>query len=147
MSNVTIDTMTKQECPMVYQIACDVFSDPWSLQTYERLLTQQECECICAYVEGVLVGYSCIQMLYETAELLQIAVSDSYRRRGIGKLLLMEALELAKRAGAREMLLEVREGNNQARALYDVMGFEILTIRKQYYTSPTENAVIMRKEL
>ena len=52
-----------------------------------------------------------------------------------------------KEKGAERMLLEVREKNSAARALYESFGFEQISVRKNYYSHPTEDAIIYRREL
>jgi ribosomal protein S18 acetylase RimI-like enzyme len=56
------------------------------------------------------------------------------------------ALRRAARAGARVALLEVRAGNVAARALYESLGFRACGVRREYYTAPVEDAVLMRRE-
>ena len=47
------------------------------------------------------------------------------------------------RAGAVRVLLEVRESNVEARALYAEMGFARLGLRRAYYNEPVESAVVL----
>jgi ribosomal-protein-alanine N-acetyltransferase len=75
--------------------------------------------------------------------ILNVAVAPGWRRRGIARWLLGFALAQAARAGAGRALLEVRESNAPARALYANMGFVHLGLRRDYYTEPLENAVVL----
>lgn len=82
-----------------------------------------------------------------TREIDSIAVLPEYRRRGIGRLLLEEAEQEAKSDGAESVFLEVRAGNTPALSLYSSMGYRSEYVRKNYYSSPAEDAVVMMKKL
>lgn len=73
-------------------------------------------------------------------EILNVAVEPRRRRLNIARELISRAL--ANRSGS--WFLEVRESNYPARSLYHKLGFEEIGIRKSYYTSPGESAVVMR---
>ena len=72
-------------------------------------------------------------------ELLNIAVLPAFRRRGVASELLMELLQL--QAGS--VFLEVRESNQGARAFYALHGFHQVGLRRNYYSSPIENAIVL----
>ena len=76
-----------------------------------------------------------------------VAVRESYRRSGIGKLLLAQAIEEGKRLGATTAFLEVRSGNLAAQALYEKCGFKAIARRPRYYSEPLEDAVVMSRPL
>ena len=73
-------------------------------------------------------------------ELLNMAVVPSFRRHGVGSLLLCQLLQLQPRT----VFLEVRESNHGARAFYALHGFQPVGLRRNYYSSPTENAIVLR---
>ena len=77
-------------------------------------------------------------------EIENIAVAGEARRRGLGARLLGELLDRARRAGAREVLLEVRASNRAARALYEKWAFVESGRRKSYYRDPVEDAALYR---
>ena len=72
-----------------------------------------------------------------------VAVREDYRRRGIGRRLLDRILEEGKRSGATAAFLELRAGNKAALALYEECGFRVTSQRKQYYSDPVEDALVM----
>ena len=72
-----------------------------------------------------------------------VAVRDQYRRRGIGSALLSRIMETAKRLKVQVAFLEVRSGNHAAQALYEKTGFKAIAQRKDYYSDPREDAVVM----
>jgi ribosomal-protein-alanine N-acetyltransferase len=75
-----------------------------------------------------------------------VAVRESYRRRGIGQTLLDRILDEGKLAGVDCAFLELRAGNGAARALYEKCGFRVTARRQKYYSEPVEDALVMIKQ-
>lgn len=94
-----------------------------------------------------IVGFAGIMLIADEAELLNIAVTPSFQGCGIGQALLKKMIVLAKEKGCKRMLLEVRESNTLAMNLYDKNGFVRLGERKDYYSHPRENAIIMERKM
>lgn len=94
--------------------------------------------------DGDLLGYGGISLVADEAEIITVAVASRYRRRGIARCLMEYMLRLAEDARA-SVYLEVRESNIPARKLYAALGFAETGVRKNYYTSPRENAVLMMR--
>ncbi len=98
---------------------------------------------------GELAAYICLGV-YQTigeAEIYNIAVLPSFRRRGLGKWLLVHALQALRQSGIERVLLEVRPSNAAALALYASTGFAICGNRKNYYKDSGEDALILACEL
>jgi ribosomal-protein-alanine N-acetyltransferase len=83
----------------------------------------------------------------DEGELANLAVAASDRGQGVGAALLDAMLDDASARGTLQVYLEVRESNAAARRLYASKGFEEIGRRKQYYRSPTEDALILRRTL
>ena len=90
-----------------------------------------------------VVAYGGIWLMVGEAHVTTFAVSPSWRRRGIGSLLLLALADVALEMGARELTLEVRLGNLAARELYGRFGFRPVGIRPRYYSDNGEDALIM----
>jgi ribosomal-protein-alanine N-acetyltransferase len=75
-------------------------------------------------------------------ELENMAVAVSVRGRGIGTLLLRELIGQARVQGGSKIFLEVRASNQNARGLYEKVGFEEAGLRKSYYSDPREDAIL-----
>lgn len=90
-----------------------------------------------------LAGYIVARMGADELHINNVAVREDYRRRGIGRRLLDSIIEEAKRAGAKAAYLELRAGNKAALALYEECGFRVTARRKQYYSDPVEDALVM----
>lgn len=95
--------------------------------------------------KACIVGYCNLRILAGEGEIMRIAVSPERRRQGLGRKLMEEMLNCARKNGCEAVLLEVRESNQSARNLYESYGFLVEGIRKNYYQSPRENAVLMGK--
>ena len=93
------------------------------------------------------MGYATYSILYETAELYNIAVSPQCRRFGIGRALLENVIDHCRAVQADNLFLEVRRSNESARAMYERFGFVYDSVRKNYYKNPTEDALLMHLSL
>ena len=120
--------------------------DAWSEGMLSEVLKAPYQWSVLAEEDGEIYGYACLFSLFETAELLNIAVDIPYRGRGIGEKLLAAIHNQAKEMGAERILLEVRTSNTPAIALYRKYGYEKIAVRKHYYANG-EDADIMEKKL
>ena len=91
-----------------------------------------------------VVGYIAARAAAGELHINNVAVRESFRRNGIGGLLLSRAVEEGKRLGASSAFLEVRSGNLAAQSLYQKCGFLPIARRPRYYSEPLEDAVVMR---
>jgi ribosomal-protein-alanine N-acetyltransferase len=98
-------------------------------------------------VASRLAGYIVGRMGADELHINNVAVRDSYRRRGIGRALLNRILEAGKRSGVPYAFLELRAGNSPALALYEECGFRVTARRSKYYSEPVEDALVMTIEL
>ena len=88
------------------------------------------------------VGFLIYQLLYESAEIIDIFVLDEYRKRGIGKALINKMLENKQ---IEKVTLEVKKDNKNAIMLYNSLGFKEVAVRKGYYNGV--DALLMLKEV
>ena len=93
-------------------------------------------------VIALLSGYSAVG----EGDITSVAVSPEYRRRGLA-LRLIKEFERLLPEDTESIFLEVRESNSGAIALYGKCGFERISLRKNFYSQPRENAVVMAKNL
>lgn len=118
------------------------FSDPWPIEAFQSEMSDPYFYLL-AFEGEQIVGYAGGMSLYETCDLNNIAVLPRCRRRGIAAALLRAFLDEARRRGAEQTLLEVRESNLPAIRLYESHGFTAYGKRKNYYRNPAEDAVLM----
>lgn len=136
----------REDIPQIAEIERECFSDPWSEQAFESGMNSPFFYGILFEEAGQVCAYACEMVIFEDAEILNVAVAPLFRRRGVGKKLLLALEEFAKNKGAERMLLEVREGNLSARGLYEKQGFSAFGVRKNYYEDG-ENAIVMQKTI
>lgn len=92
---------------------------------------------------GLIVGYLCYWIVFEEVRLMNLAVIESMRHRGIARSLVMAALQTGLSQSAHRAVLEVRASNEAAKALYHALGFHDLAVRSKYYSNPVEDALLM----
>ena len=101
--------------------------------------------CFSAVDGDRLIAYVTGRIIAPEGEIYRVAVDPEYRQRGIGYRLLDYAMRTSRGDGLETTFLEVRVSNIAARNLYTAYGFREVSIRKNYYKNPTEDAVIMLK--
>jgi ribosomal-protein-alanine N-acetyltransferase len=117
----------------VMQTAFDpTFGEAWNRRQVEDALLIGNCYYRVAEVLGEPAGFTLTRHGFEEEELLLIAVSPGFRRRGIGERLLNDCKQDARARGARQLFLEMRS-NNPAEQLYRQNGFVQIGSRKNYY--------------
>jgi [ribosomal protein S18]-alanine N-acetyltransferase len=92
-------------------------------------------------------GFLGLWVMVDEAHIINIAVRESWRGKGLGELLLISGIETAIKNKARVATLEVRNSNTLAQALYTKYGFEKVGMRKAYYTDNKEDALIMTTDI
>lgn len=142
-----IKTMEPAQVDEVCRIGRQNFTHPWSRQDYLEHLEDEDKIYLVAESEGNIAGSCVFWCSFETADLCNVAVDLKYRRQGIAEALLQEAFEQCRGKGAEQVLLEVRESNAAAIALYEKLGFAVISQRRNYYRDPQEDALIMQKYL
>lgn len=94
---------------------------------------------------GGIVAYCAFRVVVDELHVHNLAVHPGHRGRGLGRRLLVLAMDFAARRGARAALLEVRQSNWPALQLYRSLGFQVSSIRRNYYERPREDALLLRK--
>lgn len=102
----------------------------------QNLIPASTCDKVCGYVIALATG--------PEWELENIIVDPAMRRSGLGSQLLSALLSEARAQGCQRMLLEVRQSNLAALALYRKHGFQRAGTRPSYYGNPTEDAILMQ---
>ena len=123
------------------------FSDPWSEGSITAELRNPLSTWLVSEEDGTVTGYIGAQSVPPEADVMNLAVSPDCRRQGFGAQLLCTMIELLHRQGIEALFLEVRPSNTAAIALYERHGFVQVGRRPKYYVNPTEDALILRKEL
>ena len=90
-----------------------------------------------------ILGYLCYWIVFEEVRLMNLAVIESMRHRGIARSLVSTALQTGVSQSAHRAVLEVRASNRAAQTLYQRFGFSQTAVRPKYYINPVEDAVLM----
>jgi len=97
----------------------------------------------CAVKDGVVVGCAGYCAAADQADIIEVAVLPAFRRQGIARLLMEAVLSDARQRNVQSVFLEARASNVPAIALYESLSFQRCGVRKNYYSSPREDAVLM----
>lgn len=125
------------------EIEKECIADPWSLAAFESSFAAEGAVFLAAEAEnGEICGFITANAVLDEINIYNVAVREGVRRLGIASALLSELEKLKPYS----INLEVRESNASAIALYEKCGFEQVGKRKNFYSKPTENAVLMTKK-
>ena len=123
------------------------FSMPWSLAQIEAELGHDYSHYWVAELDGDLAGYAGMNVVLDEGYVTNVAVHPGHRRRGIAQKLVERLIGQAEEMSLAFLTLEVRKGNEAARALYAKLGFKVWGTRPGYYQKPVEDALLMTKEI
>ncbi len=139
--------MVEADLDLVTLLEQEIFSDAWPREAFEQDVDSVNSGFLLAESNGALCGYAGYLIGGGEAQLINIAVAPEYRGKSIAKTLLNHILEIAQKADCDHIFLEVRPSNQAAISLYRKFGFLDLYCRANYYHSPTEDALVMVKNL
>lgn len=126
------------------------FKDPWTKEMFLFELEEEKFTKVWGAktltTPPILVGYICILVVADEVNINNIAVHPQYRRQGVAKKLMQWALNWAKGREAKKAFLEVRPSNQEALKFYEGLNFNVLGVRKRYY-SDGEDALVLAKDL
>lgn len=140
-----IEKMTKEHLEAVYIIETECFSHPWSKQSIENELNNDTSLFWVATENNDVIGYIGMSIVIDEGYIFNVAVSKNSRKKGVATALINELVTYGKKNNFSFITLEVRESNEPARSLYSKFGFIKVGERKDYYSDPKENAVLMTK--
>lgn len=140
-----IRPMTERDLDAVTRVEKVCFSDAWNRKNFEDSLKESTAHLLVAVadVSYEVIGYCCLYQALDEGEIVNVAIAPEYRQRGYGAAMVRALIELGKSLGAENFFLEVRAGNTAGKRLYESLGFKTCGIRKDFYSSPREDAVLM----
>lgn len=146
-AEIIVRELKVEDSAAVAEMEQQIFSDPWSEKSVLETVQQKQSVCFAAEKAGHLLGYLLAYHAADEAEIARIAVQKEARRQGAaGKL--MQALEhYCEEHKMEKLLLDVRESNEAARSFYTKNGFVEDGIRQGFYVNPSEDAVLMSRQL
>ena len=145
--NFRIVPMTAAHLPQVAALEQVCFpADPWSEELFRAALENPRvCILLAQEEDGAILGYAVLSVILDEGSLDNIAVAPHCRRQGVADALL-SALTGFGRDHLAVLMLEVRASNAPAIALYEKHGFAAVGRRKNYYSAPKEDAILMTLE-
>ena len=124
-----------------------LFSDPWSIDSFRGALRSQNQVFLVCDDDGTIAGYCGMLMVPGEGQILNVAVDENYRRRGLATEMMNSMVDIGTTNEVFLYTLEVRESNAPALALYKSLGFVPTGRRKGYYKNPEEDAILMDLDL
>ena len=140
-----ITPMTAETVPAVSKLENACFSTPWSEKSIREELSNEWAFWLTAIEGDTLLGYIGIQFGLDGGDIMTVATEPELRGKGIGKKLVLAAVERLQEKHLGYLTLEVRPSNLPAIALYESLGFREVGRRKKYYRDPVEDALLMTK--
>jgi len=125
------------------------FTNPWTREMLDRELRQSDVARVYVLrLPGCRVAAFCAcWLVYDELHINTIAVDANLRRQGLATALMRHLLADAAAHGARRTFLEVRRSNAPAQRLYESLGFAIADVRRNYYTQPDEDALVLSRAM
>ena len=139
---IQIKDFSKGYTNQVYEILKENFETPWN-----KKLINASCKISkIAIVNNQVVGYICVDFVFDEAEIHMIAVKKDFQNKKVGSSLLKEVIGTLKEKNIKKLFLEVNESNKIAIYFYKKFGFKEIFRRKKYYKNK-EDAIIMELKL
>ncbi len=141
---VRIEEMRLPDVDQVLQTERKSYATPWSRRAFVSELTENAyAHYLVAKTGQRVVGYIGMWFIIDEGHITNVAVHPDFRGRGVGRMLMQAAMDLAKLSGGLRVTLEVRVSNGVAQHLYETLSFRRVGVRRGYYTDNGEDAYIM----
>ncbi|NJD55763.1 MAG: ribosomal-protein-alanine N-acetyltransferase [Nitrospirae bacterium] len=147
LREVVIDEMLPEDVPEVLAIEQVAFTTPWSGTLFMNEIYKPLSLPKVARAGGRIVGYICANQVLDEGHILNVTVHPEHRGQGMAREMVRHIVGLLEERSCSVIYLEVRVSNEAALRMYERAGFRMITVRKRYYTSPEEDAVIMALDL
>lgn len=143
LKTLRFERLTEAHIPSILKIENQANGAPWSERSFRNELSHAHGVFLVAILSAEVVGYGGTWLMIDEAHITTVAVAEEHRRKGIGRRLMLEILQIAKERGMLTSSLEVRAGNTPAITMYENLGYEPVTRRKGYYPDNREDAIVM----
>lgn len=135
--------MLVDDLDAVMEIEKAVSLVPWTKEGFFAFLTRDDVMFLVVEEKEKILGYCGMMMVLDEGDVLNVVVRKERQHEGIGNFLMQSLMRLASDHGMKMIHLEVRKGNETAIRLYERLGFKRDGMRKNYYTDPVEDAILM----
>ncbi len=137
------ERLTAETIPGAAELEKLCFHEPWSAKSLELLTNEGIGVGMICRKDGVICAYGGMLVAVDEGQITNIATHPDFRRMGYGRAVVEALIKYAKNNRLESVSLEVRESNKAAIALYTDLGFKVEGKRKDFYTKPTEAALVM----
>jgi [ribosomal protein S18]-alanine N-acetyltransferase len=138
---------SSEDLDAVAALEAATFTNPWTREMLERELVQSDVARV--YVVRLpgrrVAAFCACWLVYDELHINTIAVDANLRRQGLARALMTHILDEAAAQGAARTFLEVRRSNLPAQRLYENLGFAVAGVRRNYYTNPEEDALVLTR--
>ena len=144
-----LKTEDSQFAQKVWTVAESAYKEgsPWTVDQLQQSIAAPNSTIIVASLgDGEMVGLLIASQTMIETDVYLVAVSQAHQQKGIGSLLFDRLIEESEKNNIEMIFLEVRESNQTAYQLYLKKGFKEIGRRKNYYSNPTEDALMMKRE-
>ena len=141
---VHIRWMIRRDMQEVLDIERGSFEFPWFEEDFIRCLRQRNCIGMVAEHGERVVGFMIYELHKTRLHILNFAVSDEFRRRGVGRQMIEKLVSKLSSQRRTRITLEVRETNLSAQLFFKQAGFRAVTVLRAYYEDSPEDAYLMQ---
>lgn len=138
-----IRSYIESDLEQIAAIEKECFSQPWSTKALKEFTDSAFSKILVFEYNGKVAGYITYTHIFEEIQIANVAVSPQFRRKGVATSLIGKLIEDGAESNSEIITLEVRQSNFSAINLYSNNGFEKVGVRKNYYSYPTEDAILM----
>ncbi len=126
----------------------ELFSPAYKAEDLVYFIENKDLAQVAVLVENrEIIGFYIIVLLFEEAQIVQLAIKKAYQGLAYAKVLLQDIMGFTKEQGCEKLTLEVRVSNCKAQRLYQQFGFKQWAVRKDYYVAPQEDALLLGRNL
>lgn len=142
-ADVIIRFAENDDLDRISTIEKDSIKMPWSKKAIEDFYANPISKILVAIIDNSVCGYITLSCVLDEIQIANVAVSKEHRRKKVASAMISFLLSYARDNSFTNITLEVRESNESAISLYKKFDFENVGIRKNYYRTPCENAILM----
>jgi len=151
--SLVLEAAEEEDVPALVDLEARCHTHPWNARSFReevedlsrgQVLVVRSPARRAEPARGI-VAYCVYRVVAGEMHLVNLAVAPEERRQGLASFLLARALRQGRRRGAERVFLEVRRGNRAAQALYERFGFRSVSVRRDYYSDPREDALVLTR--
>lgn len=141
-NTLVVREMTESDIKEIADLEKECFSEPWSENSLREELDNETARFYVIRDSASLLGYIGANNICNEVYITNVAVNSKHRGKGYGKALVNHLIKQSELERAFFITLEVRKSNENAISLYEKCGFKNVGERKNFYSKPTEDAII-----